>query len=81
MSKNDVKEFIKFKEVIQYVTKEAKFKKDLIITSDACYSGMWCKEAKRLNEDEAAVHLEKLSVLASTTSDRQGQWGAFRRYK
>ena len=57
-------EFIKLSDLIEYVTDEkyGNFKKSLVITSDACYSGNWCKEAKKLYEDEGSVQLEKLHV-------------------
>ena len=75
-------EFITLEEVIDYVTKDenGNFRKQLIITSDACYSGNWCIEAKKQFEQKLC-NLESLSVLASTSSNKLGQWGAFRRYK
>lgn len=39
--------FITLKEVLDMVTIEGDFHKSLVITSDACYSGHWCLEAKK----------------------------------
>ena len=51
------------------------------ITSESCYSGEICHQAKKWCEENPSYHFKYLIVNASTFRLNKGVWGKYRRFK
>ena len=51
------------------------------ITSESCYSGEICHQAKKWIEENPHYHFKYLLINASTFRKNKGVWGKYRRFK
>ena len=71
---------VEIKDILELVNK-SDYEESVEMTSESCFSGFLCHEAKDWIEDHKDRDFKELSIISTAYRNNRGIWGKYRKYK